>query len=431
MINNRKVSKLSYILPIITLVIIAIILLSFKIVSRIKSVPSVKEAQWPVSTLTVKKASYSPTVVLYGKVESFRATKLEATINANVEKVYVKEGSNVKKGQLLLKLDNRDVKILEKQRQAEYNQIKAQIAQEKIKFEADKTTLIQQKAMVDLQQKEVKRLDTLYKKQVSSASALDKAHSLLNEQKLRYIQGKLDVENFKNVLAQKQAELLRAEANLDKAKLDIERTAIKAPYDGKVTKLNVAIGNRVQPSEVLIELFPNENIEVRAQIPTSDLAVVHAALSAHKKLIAHAKLDGYNLKFTLQRIAGNISEGQAGLDGIFVLDSKNIFIAKNRIVQLNLKLPSTPSLIAIPETAIFYGNIIYIVKNNRLQSKKVEIIGTWFKTATEPYRLIKSSAIKDNDLILSSHLLNARDGLKVKLLSSPKVRKQVNPLDAK
>ncbi len=408
-------SALKIILPLVTLLIVALILVGFYLNNLFKTQPTVAEESWPVAYQAIQKGAHSPVVTLFGKVESFQATKIEAAITADVNKVLVKEGSEVKTGQLLIQLDDREAKITLKENQAQIDQIKAEIAQEKIKYRADKQSVLQQQSRVALQKKEVARLDKLFRQKHSSESLLDQARSLLNEQELRLTENKLKVENYDNVIQQKRSQLLRADANLDAAKLDLERTRIYAPYDGRVTRLNIAVGNRVQPSEVLLELFPNENIEVRAQIPSIHLGAIQQALKNKIPLMAKARLDDETYTFSLARIAANIAAGQAGLDAIFVLEEKNKFIAQNRIITLYLKLPKFQNSIVIPETALYEGDTVYLIQGNRLKSVKVKVAGLFFDKDNRPFRLIVSQQIPDNAKLLTTHLLNARDGLKVTL----------------
>ena len=78
-----------------------------------------QEKVWPVSVIDVRPSSRRPELTLFGRVESPRSANLTAALTADVVDVMVREGESVEKGQLLVKLDDRDSVLLLRQREAE------------------------------------------------------------------------------------------------------------------------------------------------------------------------------------------------------------------------------------------------------------------------------------------------------------------------
>ncbi len=59
--------------------------------------------------------------------------------------------------------------------------------------------------------------------------------------------------------------------NLKQAVLDLERTVIKAPFDGVVTRRNIQVGQRVAPGTVLMMVVPTSQLYVDANFKESQL----------------------------------------------------------------------------------------------------------------------------------------------------------------
>ena len=58
-----------------------------------------------------------------------------------------------------------------------------------------------------------------------------------------------------NRLAQLQASAAQSQAQLDFAELDLERTVINAPFDGRILNVNTAVGNRARNGDQVVTLY--------------------------------------------------------------------------------------------------------------------------------------------------------------------------------
>jgi multidrug resistance efflux pump len=83
------------------------------------------------------------------------------------------------------------------------------------------------------------------------------------------------VQNLKNTLnlipatrKKLQADLARNQAQLAEAKLDLENTTIKAPFDCRITEVKVEKSQFVQKGQVLAVADGTDAAEIRAQVPS-------------------------------------------------------------------------------------------------------------------------------------------------------------------
>ena len=74
-------------------------------------------------------------------------------------------------------------------------------------------------------------------------------------------------------------DVLVAEAKLKQAELDLERTVIKAPFDGVVSRRSIQVGQRVAPGTMLMMVVPVDQLYVDANFKESQLEKVRGAES--------------------------------------------------------------------------------------------------------------------------------------------------------
>ena len=71
-----------------------------------------------------------------------------------------------------------------------------------------------------------------------------------------------------------EAQVAQAQATLDKARADAQDYVIRAPIDGKITKVNYSVGETSNTSLEVIDMLGNERYEVKVDIPESDITKI-------------------------------------------------------------------------------------------------------------------------------------------------------------
>ncbi len=317
----------------------------------------IKEPVWVVSVVPVHLTTLSPTLTLYGRVESprtatLRTPTLSLNVNAQVTQVIVFEGEIVKKWQLLIRLDDSDSLLNLKQREADIIDIEAQIKLEKQRHASHLTALTHEKALLSLTQKSLERLRLLKKQRLSSQSALEELQQAVEQKRLSLINRRLEIKNHPARLAQLQAKQSRAFAQRDLARLEQTRTKITAPFAGVIAKMTIAVGDRVRSGDSLLSIYDNTALEVRAQIPSRYQDTVLDALNSRHQLQAHALFNKKFISLQLDRISGQINPDSGGIDGLFRFKTDNHLLRLGQFITLNLKLPKQSRVVALPYEAV-------------------------------------------------------------------------------
>lgn len=415
---RAKLNKLIRSIPIPILVIAGTVLIIVALVA-LKPAPALKpqaDLLPLVKALPATIQSHRPMVTLYGSLESPRQSNLSATINAYVAKVLVEEGHWVKAGDILVELEDSDVRLIYEQRQAELEDMQAQIESEKARYQNDVKALKVEKELLALSQKSAARYEKLVERNVGSDLNRDEALQQARNQALSLYNREYAVLDHPNRLQRLQAQVKKGTALRNQAALDLARTRIVAPFDGRVTALNASPGNRVRPGDVVATLFDANHVEVRAQIPSRYLNAVEKALTTDIMLDATFALGDDLIRLNLERLAGAIGAGQGGVDALFALEPSKRTLTLGRSGEVYLHMPPVEDAVALPPTAIYGQQRVYKIEDGQLHTVIIQRLGEVLTDAGERWQLVKGD-LNDGDLILTTQMSNAVGGLRVKLES--------------
>lgn len=372
------------------------------------------EKAWLVDTVEVQYQRLAPEVTIYGRVETPRDANLKAAIEADVTEVNVLEGVIVEENDLLIQLDVTDVQLIMQQREADVDEAQALINAEMQRYQRDQGLLANQKQLVELTDKAVQRAKKLESSRLASQAALDESLAAYEQQVLALKQLQHDINEHPSRLAQLKAAQSRAKALLEQSKVNLSRSEIRAPFDGRVAGLTVALGDRVRAGDSLLTIYDLNQLEVRAQIPGRYISQVRRMLNQGQTLTARAWLDGEEKQLTLTRLSGEVRQDSGGIDGLFRLNDNQDPLPLGTFVELQLQLAEQENLIELPFSALYGIDRVYLVEDNHLRSVTIERVGE--KISREGNTLlIRSTELESGDVIATTQLPNAITGLRVEI----------------
>lgn len=203
---------------------------------------------------TVKRGELVRTVSAPGQIEPKTNVKISAQVSARITALPFREGQLVKQGDVVVRLDSRDLAALLESAQAS-------LQAERARLEGAKARLAQAKA-------DLERTRGLFQSKDVPQSALDAAESeyLQAQSALRATEHAIDV----------------ARANIARAEKDLDNAIITSPIDGVVTTLDAEVGETVvvgtlnNPGSVIMEIADLDNMMLRARVDESNIAPVRA-----------------------------------------------------------------------------------------------------------------------------------------------------------
>ena len=368
-----------------------------------------KEKSWQVSAVTAQRIDASPEVELYANTESPHAAKLSTTIASDVVALHALPGQSIAKGDLIIELDNTDASIALMQAEADLSELHAAIESEHIRFESDQRALTSEQRMLEISKDALDRQNKLQASNLVAKERIDTAESAAAQAELMIAAREQSIKDHPSRLKRLKAGLQRAKARLQAARRDMERTSIRAPFDAHVTEVHVAPGDRVQPSQTLVEVFDPTRVELRVQIPNNMVGEVEAALAKDGEVTARSG----DKRYKVDRLSLASSQQHGGRDAWLIPVIEDRTQALNKSLRVILELPKHKDVIALPISSIYGTNGVFRVNDGRLESLTVSPVGYQYQQGKADKVLVIAEAINDGEKIITTQLPKAINGLKV------------------
>jgi HlyD family secretion protein len=234
-----------------------------------------------VTAEKVTKRTIIQTVSANGKIQPEKDIKISPYISGEVVELMVKEGAQVKAGDLLAKIDP-EIYV------SAYDQSTAALNSQMASEANAKARLSQMKAQYDNAKQIFDRQQKLFKQNVISQADYDQA-------KASYDVAQAQVEASQQDIKAAEFQVKSSEAGLKRAKEDLTRTAIFSPNDGTVSKLSVEKGERVTGASQFssgTEIMTIANLnEMEAQVEVNENDIVRVKLGDTALIEADAYLN--------------------------------------------------------------------------------------------------------------------------------------------
>jgi len=204
---------------------------------------------------TVERGGLTAAVSATGTLNPVVSVQVGSQVSGQVKELYVDFNSPVKKGQVIARIDPDSFALRVNQAMADLEATRATVLTQRANVAALQAEVSRAKVQLGDAQREFQRNRSLYEKNFISAAVLDKsqaafeaAQETLKSAQAQLAVGEAQVRNVEAVVKQREAQLAQA-------KVDLERTAIRAPVDGIVVKKSVEPGQTVAASLQAPELF--------------------------------------------------------------------------------------------------------------------------------------------------------------------------------
>jgi HlyD family secretion protein len=290
-----------------------------------------------ITTTKVEKRTIKEKVSASGKIYPEKEVKISSDVSGEIVALYVKEGDSVRVGQILAKVDP-EVYISSVDRgEAALSNSKSMLAVSKSQIESSAAQKEQIMAQLDNTRAVHKRNEQLKKEGVISQADLDM--SLSN---LRQLEANLKASDASIKSAQKNVEaaeysLKGSSASLKELKTNLNKTIIKSPTNGIISKLDVEKGERVvgtiQMTGTEMMRISNLNaMEVQVDVSENDILKVSVGDEVDIEVDAYV---GKKLKGIVSEIAN--SAKNVGSSAQATSDQVTNFVVKVRVLESSYK----------------------------------------------------------------------------------------------
>ncbi|GGC53240.1 hemolysin D [Pedobacter quisquiliarum] len=189
-----------------------------------------------------------------------------------IKEIRFEENQEIKKGDTLIMIDNREYELQEQQAQAELANAKAQLAVLKSHIgsgtasaQINESQIIAAKARLHHEEQEFARYKKLYDVESATRQQLENVQTALEVARANYESALKNYEADKSKVQDTrvqtdvaEAEIKRREAMLNRNKLDVGYTVVVAPYDCKMGRRTIQPGQMVQAGQTLAYIVDQE-----------------------------------------------------------------------------------------------------------------------------------------------------------------------------
>lgn len=293
----------------------------------------IEEKTFYVKVMQAKRNNYVPKSDEFGRIVSTRQGDLRFGVPGRV--IYIsdnfKNGSYVKNGQVLAKLDQKRY-LLEVE-----------------KLKSDTRELLTQ---LEIRQRQVKRFKSMLSRKVISQNQYD---------------------NELILLSKNQSDYVRSKILLEKAEEDLSYTVLRSKFNGILYDIKINKGQFLLSNDKVANIFSVDDLEVEFAVPSKIYSNAQNLIGKDIEVVWEAS--DTSLKTTkgkIIRTGGKIIEEEGGGKIIAKIDNKNLSIPLGAFVRVSYPLDEFLNVLKIPETAI-YGNKVYVVENRIARERTVDI----------------------------------------------------------
>lgn len=284
-----------------------------------------------VDVATVQPRVLSRLLPLSGSVAPFVQATVKSKVDGEVEQVTVREGQDVRQGDVLARIDTRNL-------QARYDRELAAVA--KARADLDLATLNRDKNRSLLEQKYISQ---------NTYESTESAHAA-------------SVASFK---------LAEAEARV--AKIALDDAVIRAPFTGTVATRLVQPGEKVAPDSSIVTMVDLRQLVLEAAVPAADIPSVRIGQEARFKVGGFGDRE---FRGQVQRISPMTANGSRAITIYIAVPNEDRALKGGMFAQGELTLDATQPVLAVARSAVREDagmSFVYTLKDGKITRTPVKL----------------------------------------------------------
>ena len=350
-------------------------------------IPQVEQTSF--ETLTVEKSDITVPIKFSAKLKGETDVTITPQVSGQLTRICVTEGDQVKKGQVLFVIDQRNAQLELESAQANLQSAIAQENSARIEYESSKN---------------------LYEKKIVSKYTFDTAENSYNQAK---------------------ASVAQYRAQVNRAKVNLGYCTITAPVTGSIGEISVRTGDQVSPSTYLTTVSGNANMDAEFSLPETILSMIlsegfsmdPSALAKVSPEVGFVMKNGteYEHKGKITRATGvvNASTGTISLKATFPNPKGQLYSGMQGSVVIPLQ---EEGVMVIPQEAV-------VKLQDKQQVYKVQADSTATAVEVTTHDIYNgkdymvTSGLNVGDKIVTVGANNVHEGQKVLFPEAPKAEK--------
>jgi multidrug efflux pump subunit AcrA (membrane-fusion protein) len=352
-----------------------------------------------------------------GSLAGDEQTDVAPQTSGKVVAVGVDIGSYVRRGQMLVRLDDAELKLRVDQAKAQVEQAKAAVrqAEEKIglrpgqAFDPNKVAdVAAARVQLELADKNLKRAEKLIESGDVSRSFYDEQRARRDQLKEQYEVALAQArQNFAGVDVSR-TNVANAQAQLALAQKNLQYAVIPAPIDGFVIERTADLGEYVSPQQKVVTMVRTNPLRIRIDIPEQAIPEVKVGQSVS---IATSAWPDKNFAGRVARIAPNVSAQSRTLTVEAEIENSSNALKPGQFATVRILQERADPAVLIPARAVLNQagvNRVYVIKDGHAEQRLVQT------GQTEGDLIEIKNGVAADEQVATSNLEQLTDGIAIK-----------------
>ena len=382
-----------------------------------KEDPSATPKTVEVTTAAAIKRDLPQFFEATGSLAGDEQTDVAPQTTGKVIEVGVDIGSAVRRGQMVIKLDDSELKLRVTQAQAQVDQAKAAVrqAEEKIglrpgaPFDPNRVAEVAAaKVTLDLAEKNLKRAEKLIESGDVSRSFYDQQRAQRDQSKEQYDSAIAQARQNFAAIDVARTNVANMESQLALARKNLSYAFIPAPIDGFVAERTADVGEYVSPTQKVATIVKTNPLRVRIDIPEQSIAEVHVGQSVSAMTSAWPDK---SFSGRVARIAPNVTTNSRTLSIEAEIDNTSGALKPGQFATVRILQPKPVAAVLVPSRSVITEagvSRVYVIKDGRAEQRLVQL------GQTEGDLVQIKNGVEVDDKVATSNLELLADGMTVK-----------------
>lgn len=314
-----------------------------------------------------------------GEVEPRTKVDISALVSARIEDLPLREGDEVRKGDVIVRLDDRDL-------QAVLESAKARRDGERFRLESERARLGGLLNTLAFARKELQRQQDLYETGDVSRKIFDNA-----EERVVDLESSVNATHYS--LSVIESSLAGSESDITRAKDGLDNTVILAPMDGLITALNMEVGEQVLGTfnnigSTIMTIADLSRMILKAHVAESDIASLKEGQAAKVHINAYPDVvfSGTVTQIALQRSTSSDGSGIFETEVEIDLQGRRIYSGLTANVDIDI---ATHEGLVVPSQTI----VERMVEDLPDEIRRSELVDQSKRTTSVVYRVVDGKAV--------------------------------------
>ena len=347
-----------------------------------------EEQTWIVQSVAVQQVDVQPLQQAFGTVLAAREAHLRFGVAGEVDRVSdnLRNGADVKTGAILASLDTERLQLA--------------LDKVEVQIKAETTQIKEFTVQLALRQRMAERAQSLSDKGVGSQAEVDGAE--------------LAVSQASNQLAMAKSRLAELKVSLRRHRKDLEDAVLKAPFDGSLSGVDLALGNQVSNTYLVATLTDLSSLEVSFVVPADIYANVTNLIGQQVTLSWSSEgsvVSETTATITRAEVVVDRTEGGGRLYAELPDDAARS-VPPGAFVEVSYYGRELTSVIELPEEALVGQDQVFVIEQGRAMQRQVVLLHR------SPGWIWVRGDLKTGDEVIATRLPGIGNGLRIRAVAS-------------